>query len=225
VQTNNATGYHFYGGGVAVTYFGGITRIGTPTGINANTDMFSVFNNTNANISLWGNNNTSYRSYNANAGPNNSFNFYTSLGNLTVPTAMSLSTNVGTIGFLGYDGASYRQGASIGAFVDGTVTVGSTPTRISFFTQVAGSSALPERMRISSTGAVMIGTTTETSTAQLEVSSTSKGFLPPRLNSTQASAIASPAEGLLIYVTSTNGTFTAKGWWGYNGAAWEKLNN
>lgn len=60
--------------------------------------------------------------------------------------------------------------------------------------------------------------------AALEVSSTTKGFLPPRMTATQASAISSPAEGLLIYVTDTNGTFTAKGWWGYDGAAWQKLN-
>lgn len=61
--------------------------------------------------------------------------------------------------------------------------------------------------------------------AQLEVVSTTKGFLPPRMTAAQASAIGSPAEGLMVYVTDTNGTFTSKGWWGYNGAAWEKLNN
>ncbi len=59
----------------------------------------------------------------------------------------------------------------------------------------------------------------------VEMVSTTKGFLPPRMTATQASAISSPAEGLLVYVTDTNGTFTAKGWWGYDGAAWQKLNN
>lgn len=61
--------------------------------------------------------------------------------------------------------------------------------------------------------------------AVLDAASTTKGFLPPRMTATQASAIASPAEGLLVYVTNTNGTFTSKGWWGWSGAAWEKLNN
>ena len=60
--------------------------------------------------------------------------------------------------------------------------------------------------------------------AKLQVNATDKGFLPPRMTATQGSAISSPAEGLLIYVTNTNGTFTAKGWWGYDGAAWQKLN-
>ena len=63
------------------------------------------------------------------------------------------------------------------------------------------------------------------SSAKLEVKSTTKGFLPPRMTATQASAISSPAEGLMIYVTDTNGTFTTKGWWGWNGSAWERLNN
>jgi hypothetical protein len=30
---------------------------------------------------------------------------------------------------------------------------------------------------------------------------------------------------LMVYVTNTSATFTAKGWWGYDGAAWQKLNN
>jgi len=72
---------------------------------------------------------------------------------------------------------------------------------------------------------VSIGTSAAVKSAQLEVTSTTKGFLPPRMTATQGSAISSPAEGLLIYVTDTNGTFTAKGWWGYDGAAWQKLNN
>lgn len=74
-------------------------------------------------------------------------------------------------------------------------------------------------------GRLGLGTTTPNSSAQLDISSTTRGFLPPRMTATQASAISSPAEGLLVYVTDTNGTFTSKGWWGYNGAAWEKLNN
>jgi len=83
-----------------------------------------------------------------------------------------------------------------------------------------------ERMNIGNEG-VAIGKPDANNVASsiLELQSTTKGFLPPRMTATQGSAIASPAEGLLIYVTNTNGTFTAKGWWGYNGSTWEKLNN
>ena len=72
---------------------------------------------------------------------------------------------------------------------------------------------------------VGIGTITPLASAKLEVSSTTSGFLPPRMTATQASAIATPAQGLLLFVSDTNGTFTSVGWWGYNGSTWEKLNN
>lgn len=75
------------------------------------------------------------------------------------------------------------------------------------------------------TGNVGVGTSSPAASAQLEVASTTKGFLPPRMTAAQANSISSPTEGLLIYVTNTNGTFTAKGWWGYNGSAWVRLNN
>ena len=38
--------------------------------------------------------------------------------------------------------------------------------------------------------------------AQLDVTSTSKGFLPPRMTAEQRDAIASPAQGLMIYCTN-----------------------
>jgi hypothetical protein len=75
------------------------------------------------------------------------------------------------------------------------------------------------------TGQIGINITTPVASAALDITSTTAGFLPPRMTATQASAISSPAEGLLVYVTNTSGTFTAKGWWGYDGAAWQKLNN
>jgi hypothetical protein len=40
--------------------------------------------------------------------------------------------------------------------------------------------------------------------AQLEVASTTKGFLPPRMTTTQRNAIASPAAGLQVYDTTLN---------------------
>ena len=54
-------------------------------------------------------------------------------------------------------------------------------------------------------------------TALLELTSTSKGFLPPRMTTTQRDAISSPATGLMIYNTSTNKLNF------YNGTAWEAV--
>ena len=50
--------------------------------------------------------------------------------------------------------------------------------------------------------------------AQLDVASTTKGFLPPRMTTVQRDAISSPAAGLVIYNTSTNKHQ------GYNGSTW-----
>lgn len=53
--------------------------------------------------------------------------------------------------------------------------------------------------------------------AKLEVESTTQGFLPPRMTTTQRDAISSPARGLMIYNTSTD---TAECW---NGSAWMQM--
>ncbi len=50
--------------------------------------------------------------------------------------------------------------------------------------------------------------------ALLDVMSTEKGFLPPRMTTTQRDAIASPATGLEIYNTTTNTKNV------FNGTAW-----
>ena len=51
---------------------------------------------------------------------------------------------------------------------------------------------------------VGIGTTNPNASSQLEVSSTTKGFLPPRMTTTQRDAIVSPVSGLVLYNTTTN---------------------
>lgn len=66
-----------------------------------------------------------------------------------------------------------------------------------------------------SSGAVGIGTTTPNASSLLEVKSTSKGILIPRMTQTQRNAIASPATGLLIF--QTDGT---SGFYYYSGTAW-----
>lgn len=50
--------------------------------------------------------------------------------------------------------------------------------------------------------------------AILQVDSTTKGFLPPRMTTTERDAIASPAAGLVVYNTTTNVLNF------YNGSAW-----
>jgi len=68
-------------------------------------------------------------------------------------------------------------------------------------------------------GAVGIGLTTIDSTAQLHMSSTTKGALLPRLTTTQINAITTPANGLLLYNTTLNHMCC------YQGGAWVKFSH
>ena len=64
---------------------------------------------------------------------------------------------------------------------------------------------------------VGIGTTTPNSSAVLDVTSTSAGFLPPRMTAAQRNAISGPSAGLMIWCTDcgTNGELQV-----YNGTSW-----
>ena len=62
---------------------------------------------------------------------------------------------------------------------------------------------------------VGIGTVTPDASAILDLSATTKGFLPPRMTETERLAIASPTIGLMVYQTdSTDGVYVYKaaGW-------------
>ncbi len=66
-----------------------------------------------------------------------------------------------------------------------------------------------------STGSAGIGTTTPNASALLEIKSTTKGLLIPRMTVAQRNAIATPATGLMIF--QTNNT---PGFYFYNGTTW-----
>jgi hypothetical protein len=53
--------------------------------------------------------------------------------------------------------------------------------------------------------------------ALIEMQSTTKGFLPPRMTTTQKNAIATPASGLIVYDETTNKLAC------YNGTSWNDL--
>ena len=52
---------------------------------------------------------------------------------------------------------------------------------------------------------VGIGTATPAASAKLDITSTTQGLLPPRMTTVQRDAIVSPATGLVIFNTTTNG--------------------
>ena len=66
---------------------------------------------------------------------------------------------------------------------------------------------------------VGIGTTAPNSSAALDLTSTTKGFLPPRMTSVQMNAIPTPTNGLIVYCTDC----TPTGIYSYNSPSWSAL--
>lgn len=67
---------------------------------------------------------------------------------------------------------------------------------------------------------VGIGTSTPDASAQLEISSSSKGLLTPRMTSAQRTSISNPATGLLVFQTDAT-----QGFYYYNGSSWTNLSS
>jgi hypothetical protein len=70
---------------------------------------------------------------------------------------------------------------------------------------------------ISNLSNVLIGTTTDVASSKLTIESTTQGFLPPRMTTTQKNAIASPATGLVVYDNTLNKLSV------YTGLVWETV--
>ena len=139
----------------------------------------------------------------------------TIVGNITQSGANT--TNLGyitnaTLGVYGNTPAASTIGLLVGCVTNGGHTAiftkgnnsGSTAIRITdqnvgasinhFLVDFAGASGF----------GIANGTTVVNSSAQVEIQSTTKGFLPPRMTTTQKNAIATPATGLQIYDSTLN---------------------
>lgn len=114
-----------------------------------------------------------------------------------------------------YDGAARRGTAGIDFTIDGPTSSGNMPQNINFRTgETTGRTA---RLTIKPNGNIGIGTSSPDADALLDVASTTKGFLPPRMTTAQRDAITTPPAGLVVYNTSTNKLNF------YNGSAWEAV--
>ena len=72
-------------------------------------------------------------------------------------------------------------------------------------------------MTLDAVGNVGIGTTSPNASSLLDITSTTKGVLFPRMTTTQKNAIATPAAGLVVYDSTTNKLCC------YNGSTWNDL--
>jgi len=124
-----------------------------------------------------------------------------------IGTSTSTNTASNNSIFIGYDtrplGLTQTNQVVIGygttGLGDNTTVLGNASTTSA---AIAGALAVQ-------TGAI----SAPVASAQLEVISTTKGFLPPRMTTTQINAISSPAVGLVVYNTTLNVLCVFTGTW------------
>jgi hypothetical protein len=123
-----------------------------------------------------------------------------------------------------------QTGAGNGSFFihsNGNIGIGTNYINAGYKLDVNGTSRFVSSFRcegqatfvsaIIATAQVRIGTNPVAASSVLDVQSTTQGFLPPRMTTTQKNAIASPASGLVVYDT-TLGKLCVRG-----ASAWETI--
>lgn len=120
--------------------------------------------------------------------------------------------------------ATTLRGVSVDAYHSGSGTVGTlqgiyvTATSLSGITTAWGL-YLDATLGAYVSGVLSVGATSPNAAAAVQIDSTTKGLLPPRMTTTQRDAISSPPAGLLIYNTST-GKLNVRG-----ASAWEAVSS
>jgi hypothetical protein len=100
-------------------------------------------------------------------------------------------------------------------------TVGSDTGSLAFYNNGTNDSSnistADEAMRIDIDKNLLVGTTTSVSAAKVVVSSTTQGFLPPVMTTTQKNAIGSPTAGLIVFDVTLAKLCV------YSGSAWQTI--
>jgi hypothetical protein len=96
-------------------------------------------------------------------------------GSSAAPTAVVSSNIIASMIARAYDGAAYRDVASISATSDGAVSANASSGYLTFNTTAAGTVDTVERMRVTASGRVLIGTGTDDGGNMLQVNGTIKG--------------------------------------------------
>jgi hypothetical protein len=95
-----------------------------------------------------------------------------------------------------YDGIVSQN--EIQKFIDNAIRINAGETYVS-------SSFLGPKFWIQANGSTLIGAQTyAAASALVELRTTTQGFLPPRMTTTQKNAIATPANGLVVFDTTLN---------------------
>ena len=80
-------------------------------------------------------------------------------GNIGTHAVVGANDDLGVVSFAGSDGTAFASAASILSEVDGTVASGSVPGRLVLSTTATAGTTPTERLRVSSNGALLVGTT------------------------------------------------------------------
>jgi hypothetical protein len=118
-------------------------------------------------------------------------------GTIASPAAVIANDATGTIVFSGWDGAAFTNSALIRSEVDGAVGINSMPGRLVFSTTADGASTPTERMRIDSTGNIIVE----------NISTTGNGYFKvPVANATKGAWVSlTSATGLRKHLRFENG--------------------
>lgn len=119
-----------------------------------------------------------------------------------IPGVTSGGSPIGASLYLGdfnyYSGAFYDKAPGISAVYNASQAVASD---LAFY---AYDGARTEKMRLLDNGCLAIGTVAPNANAILDVVSTTKAFMPPRMTTGQKNAIPSPTAGMVVYDSTLN---------------------
>lgn len=213
-----STGWSTFGTKLGVNAESGFTGRLLDLQLNGNSIMSYITNNNT--LSVGSSTSTTAVSHNQYSSGRNDFKLYSS-GEIT--DNMGFYTTGGAYGSCyGEFGFLYKNTSTQHASINLDTRNGVAPFR--FFVNPSSSSAI-DAMDIFRTGSIGIATSnTEKTNAKLEIVSTSKGFLPPRLTAAQRDAVTWVAgdAGMIIYCTDCTATDASTGvsqtW---NGSAWK----
>jgi hypothetical protein len=130
------------------------------------------------------------------------------IGNLEAWTYVTAQSNTSGLRVMRFGNRSNRF--SIQRLTDNEATITATPFSVA-------NDAPTNSFYLTTAGNIGFGTATPSSKAILDLTSTTLGFLPPRMTTAQRDAITSVPAGLMIYNTTTNKLNF------YNGSAWEAV--
>jgi len=110
----------------------------------------------------------------------------------------------------------------------GTATANTAPIKLTAGTKLAtpetGTLEFVTGRFVIQSDAITMGTSAGDPSSLIDIQSTTKGFLPPRMTTTQRDAISSPATGLTLFCTDCTATDASTGvMQTYNGATWKNF--